>query len=278
MKEIIDIDIYTLMIAFSITIIPLAGLLYYRVPLLKDAMIGLVRMSLQLSLVAVYLEYVFKLNSPWLNSLWVIIMILISIYTTIKRMRLQFRLFIIPFLISGLTSVIIIDLFFLGYVIKLDYLFDARYFIPISGMVLGNAMNHNIVGLTSYFGGLTSNRELYYYLLTNNNSKTLAIAPFIRNALLKGLNPLVATMTVMGLISLPGMMTGQILGGSSPSTAIKYQIMIMLAIFTGVSINLMLSIFFSNRFIFDSYDRLSKNIFHPKNNNKKNKQKIANAH
>jgi len=275
MKAIIDIDIYTLMIAFSITIIPLAGLLYYRVPLLKDAMIGLVRMSLQLSLVAVYLEYVFKLNSPWLNSLWVIIMILISIYTTIKRMRLQFRLFIIPFLISGLTSVIIIDLFFLGYVIKLDYLFDARYFIPISGMVLGNAMNHNIVGLTSYFGGLTTNRELYYFLLTNNNSKTLAIAPFIRDALHKGLNPLVATMTVMGLISLPGMMTGQILGGSSPSTAIKYQIMIMLAIFTGVSINLILSIFFSNRFIFDSYDRLSKNIFHPKNNNKKNKQKIT---
>ncbi len=264
MKEIIDIDIYTLMIAFSITLIPLAGLLYYRVPLLKDAMIGLVRMSLQLSLVAVYLEYVFKLNSAWLNSLWVIIMILISIYTTIKRMRLQFRLFIIPLLISGLTSIIIIDLFFLGYVIKLDYLFDARYFIPISGMVLGNAMNNNIVGLTSYFDGLTSNRELYYYLLTNNNSKTLAIAPFIRDALRKGLNPLVATMTVMGLISLPGMMTGQILGGSSPTTAIKYQIMIMLAIFTGVSINLMLSIFFSNRFIFDSYDRLSKNIFHSK--------------
>jgi len=100
-------------------------------------------------------------------------------------------------------------------------------------------MNHNIVGLTTYFDGLTRNRNLYYFLLTNNNNKTAAVAPFIREALQKGLNPLIATMMVMGLISLPGMMTGQILGGSSPAIAIKYQIMIMLAIFTGVSINLL---------------------------------------
>lgn len=269
MKAIIDIDIFSLLFAFSILIIPIAGFLYYRVPLIKDTMIAIIRMSVQLALVAVYLEYVFKLNNAWLNSLWVIVMISVSIFTAIKRMRLQFRKFIVPFIISGLTSVIIIDAFFLGYVIKLDYVFDARYFIPISGMVLGNAMNHNIVGLTTYFDGLTRNRELYYFLLTNNNNKTAALAPFIREALRKGLNPLIATMMVMGLISLPGMMTGQILGGSSPAIAIKYQIMIMLAIFTGVSINLLLSIIVSNISIFDPYDRLVNNIF-IKNKIKKN--------
>ncbi len=261
MKGIVDIDLISLLLAFSIILLPLAGFFYYRVPLIKDTVIGLVRMSLQLSLVAVYLEFVFKLNSPWLNSLWVIVMILVGIYTTIRRMRLNFRMFIVPFLISGLTSVIIIDAFFLGCVIRLDYIFDARYFIPISGMILGNAMNHNIVGLSAYFDGLNSNRELYYFLLVNNDSKTAAIAPFIRKGLKRGMNPLVATMSVMGLISLPGMMTGQILGGSSPAIAIKYQIMIMLAIFAGVSINLMLSIMFSNRFIFDGYARLRRNIF-----------------
>lgn len=264
MKEIMDINLFSLLIAFSIMLIPIAGFLYYRVPLVKDTVIGLIRMSLQLSLVAVYLEYIFKYNSVWLNTLWVVVMILIAVYTSIKRMRLNFRMFIVPFLISGFTSVMIIDAFFLGYIIKLDYIFDARYFIPISGMVLGNAMNHNIVGLTAYFDGLVTNRELYYYLLVNNNNKAAAVAPFIREGLRRGLNPLVATMTVMGLISLPGMMTGQILGGSSPAVAIKYQIMIMLAIFSGVSINLLLSVMFSNRFIFDSYDRLRRNIFNGK--------------
>ena len=261
MKPIVDIDIFSLLLGFAIMIIPIAGFLYYRIPLIKDTIIALLRMSVQLFLVALYLEYIFKLNSPYLNSLWVLVMILVGVVTSIKRMRLDFRLFVIPFIISGLTSLLIIDAFFLGAVIRLDNVFDARYFVPISGIILGNAMNHNIVGLSTYFDGLMSNRELYYFLLVNNNNRATALIPFIREGLQRGLNPMIATMSVMGLISLPGMMTGQILGGSSPAVAIKYQIMIMLAIFAGCSINLLFSIFFSNRFIFDSYDRLRPNIF-----------------
>jgi putative ABC transport system permease protein len=261
MKGIVDIDIFSLLISFAIMLIPIAGFLYYRVPLIKDTAIGLVRMSVQLSLVAIYLEYIFKLNSPYLNSFWVLIMILVGVQTSIKRMHLDFRLFIVPFIISGLTSLIIIDAFFLGIIIRPENVFDARYFVPISGMILGNAMNHNIVGLSTYLDGLNSNRELYYFLLVNGNNRAVAVMPFIRDGLKRALNPLIATMSVMGLISLPGMMTGQILGGSSPAVAIKYQIMIMLAIFAGCSINLLFSIFFSNRFIFDAYDRLKKNIF-----------------
>ena len=60
-------------------------------------------------------------------------------------------------------------------------------------------------------------------------------------------------MSVMGLISLPGMMTGQILGGASPATAIKYQIMIMIAIFVGCVLSLTLSLWYANVKIFDKY-------------------------
>ena len=111
-------------------------------------------------------------------------------------------------------------------------------------MVLGNSLNHNIVGLTAWFEGMTKKKELYYFLLTNGGNERNAMRPFIQDALRKGLNPLIATMSVMGLISLPGMMTGQILGGASPAVAIKYQIMIMLAIFTGCTLTLLLSILF----------------------------------
>jgi len=261
MSGVMDIDITTLLIGFIIMIIPIAGLWYFRVPLIKDTLIGLVRMSIQLSLVALYLEYIFKWNNPWINSLWVIIMIVVGVHTSIKRIRLNFRIFWLPFLISGLTSIIIVDAFFLGFVIRLDNIFDARYFVPISGMILGNAMSHTIVGLSTYLDGINKERNLYQFLLINTNSRKAALSSFIREALRRGLNPLIATMTVMGLISLPGMMTGQILGGSSPATAIKYQIMIMLAIFAGCSINLLFSIMFANSFIFDKYQRLKSNIF-----------------
>jgi putative ABC transport system permease protein len=127
-------------------------------------------------------------------------------------------------------------------------------------MVLGNSLNHNIVGLTAYFGGLQQKKELYYFLLTNSGSKRQALLPFVSDALLKGLNPLIATMSVMGLISLPGMMTGQILGGASPAIAIKYQIMIMLAIFVGCTLTLILSILFSGKQLFDEYGNLKPEI------------------
>ncbi|MFW5700697.1 MAG: ABC transporter permease, partial [Cyclobacteriaceae bacterium] len=176
--------------------------------------------------------------------------------TIVYRVKLIWHNFLLPVILAGLLSMMIIDGFFLGTVIRLDYFFDARYFIPISGMVLGNSINHNIVGLTTYFEGLSKRNELYYFILTNNGSRKQAIRPYIQDAIVKALNPLLANMSVIGLISLPGMMTGQILGGASPAIAIKYQVMIMLAIFVGCAMILVISILFSNFFVFDAYDNI----------------------
>jgi len=260
MKSAMDISLFDLGISFSALLIPIAFLLYYKVKIVKDILIGAARMVIQLSLVAIYLEWIFNLNNAWVNCLWILIMISVGVYTSIKRIGLNWRYFILPFFTASIISVIIIDTFFLGFIIKLDNIFDARYFVPITGMILGNSLNHNIVGLTTYLKGFTEKSELYYFLLTNSSSFKITLRPFITEAIKRGLNPLIASMSVIGLISLPGMMTGQILGGSSPVIAIKYQIMIMLAIFVGCSINLLLSIIFSNYVIFDSGKRL-KNDF-----------------
>jgi len=79
------------------------------------------------------------------------------------------------------------------------------------------------------------------------------LVPGQGKVLVKGLNPLLATMSVIGLISLPGMMTGQILGGASPVIAIKYQVMIMLAIVVGCTLTLVLSILLSKNKLFDDF-------------------------
>ncbi|MCW3789020.1 ABC transporter permease [Plebeiibacterium sediminum] len=261
MGQIINIEITDLAIGFAIMIIPVSFFLYFKIKLVKSVLIGLLRMVIQLSLLAVYLEWIFDKNSALINSIWVVLMILVGVSTSINRIGLNWKIFVLPMILASLTTVLIIDSFFLGLVIKLDYVFDARYFIPITGMMLGNSLNHNIVGLTSYYSGLSEKSDLYYFLLTNSGDASLAKRPFIAEAVKRGLNPLIATMTVIGLISLPGMMTGQILGGSAPSVAIKYQVMIMLAIFTGCTLNLFLTILFSNRYIFDGYQRFKENVF-----------------
>ncbi|PWD98066.1 ABC transporter permease [Marinilabilia rubra] len=254
----IDIEIVDLLIGFSILVLPIIVFLYFRIRLIKDLLVSILRMIGQLFLVAVYLEWIFEKNNAWINSLWVVVMILIGAGTVLKRVKLNWKEYLFPFILAGFISMIIIDSFFLGLVLKLDYVFDARYFVPISGMVLGNSLNHNIVGLSTYFDGLSQKRELYYFILTNSGSKKKAILPFIQDALIKGLNPLLANMSVIGLISLPGMMTGQILGGASPVVAIKYQVMIMLAIFVGCTMTLVLSVLFSGRFLFDDYGRVKE--------------------
>ena len=160
MNSIVDIKLFDLALGFIIILIPIFFFYYYRVKIIKDLLISMARMMLQLMLVALYLEWIFDKNSAWINIFWVTVMIFVGIFTTIKRVGLNWRYFIIPFFIAGLSSVLIIDSFFLGFVIKLDYVFDARYFIPITGMILGNSINHNVVGLSSYFDGLSEKGEV----------------------------------------------------------------------------------------------------------------------
>jgi putative ABC transport system permease protein len=86
----------------------------------------------------------------------------------------------------------------------------------------------------------------------------------MREALKTAFNPLIASITVIGLISLPGMMTGQILGGSSPEVAIKYQVMLMLTIFVATLLSVVLTITLANRLVFDGLGNMKKGVL--KNN------------
>ncbi len=83
-----------------------------------------------------------------------------------------------------------------------------------------------------------------------------AIMPYIKNALISSIKPTVSSMATIGLVSLPGMMTGQILGGSVPVEAIMYQIAIMIAIYVTRYINILISIIFSNNYLFDEFNQV----------------------
>ena len=120
-------------------------------------------------------------------------------------------------------------------------------------MILGNMLSANVIALNSFYGSLNRERQLYRYLLGNGASPSEALTPFMREARIKSFNPTIAAMAVMGLIALPGTMTGQILGGSSPSVAIKYQIMLMITIFASSLISVLLTLWISRKKTFDKY-------------------------
>ncbi len=261
MKGAIDISWWMLASGYLLMLIPLAIFRYYRSGLEKATVWAVLRMTVQLLLVGLYLEYIFKWDNPWINLAWVFVMTIVASYTVIKRTGLRLRLFFVPVLLSTLASIVLIDYYFLGYVIGLKNIFTARYFIPITGMLLGNSLKNVIIALDSFYHRIDDEQITYRWELANGATRAEALLPFMRFALKKAFNPLIATTAVMGLISLPGMMTGQILGGSDPMVAVKYQIMILVVIFSSTSLNVWLTILFSGRIAFDAYDNLRREIF-----------------
>jgi len=259
--DIIDLTWGQLAIGFGILIFPALILWKYKTGLLKKMGIAVVRMTLQLIFVGYYLEYLFEYDNPWVNLAWIMIMVVVADFATIDRSELRRNNYLI-LSIFGATflGIVIIDLFFLKFVIQLPHIMAAQYSIPITGMVLGNCLRSNVIGLNEFYYSIDQHQERYRFYLANGANQKEALFPFFRTALKKSANPTLASMATIGLVALPGMMTGQILSGSSPLIAIKYQIMIMLAIFSGTVLSVYLGIIFSSKFVFDERKRFDRTI------------------
>lgn len=251
----IDIDYWSLLIGMLLMAIPIYYLWKYNTGMVKGALLAMVRMVVQLFLVGLYLKYLFILDNAWVNAAWVLVMVFVATETALTRTRLQRGVLMLPLLIGFLTAAILIGLYFLGLVLKLNSVFSAQYFIPIFGILMGNMLGVNVIGLSTFYNGLQREQVLYYYLLGNGATRNEAIAPFVKQAIVRAFSPAVANMAVMGLVALPGTMIGQILGGSTPDVAIKYQMMIIVITISASMLSLMISISLSKRQAFDAFGR-----------------------
>lgn len=250
-----DIDYISLSIGLLLLIIPIYFLWKYKTGIVKATIIGSIRMVIQLFFIGLYLKYLFYYNNPWINALWVIIMVMVAAETALTRTQIKRSILMIPISIGFLVTVVLIGFYFLVCVLKLDNAFSAQYFIPIFGILMGNMLSVNVIALNAFYSGLQREQQLYYYILGNGGSRFEALTPFIRQALIKSFSPAIANMAVMGLVALPGTMIGQILGGSPPDIAIKYQLMIIVITVSASMLSLIITIALASRRSFDEYDR-----------------------
>lgn len=254
----IDISYISLLVGNLLLLIPIFYIWYYETKLLKAICIGAVRMVVQMLFIGVYLRYLFEWDNPVINSVWVFIMVYIASETALTRTRVKRRVLMMPLVIGFVVAGVLIGLYFLGIVLKLDNVFSAQYFIPIMGILLGNMLTVNVIAVGTFYSTLQREQNLYYFLLGNGASRSEALKPFVRQAIVKSFSPTIANMAVMGLVSLPGTMIGQILGGSSPHVAIKYQIMIVVITMSASMLSLMIAIQLSSKRAFDGYGRMKQ--------------------
>lgn len=254
------ISYLNLFVYLLLIIIPILIFMYLRIKLINRLIIAVIRMVVQLGFVAVYLEYIFELNNPLINGLWIAIMILVANQAIVRQSGLKFKVFYLSTMPAYLISIIFIFLtFFILFDIRV--LLSARYLIPLGGMILGNILRGNIISLDRFYHSISKRQDEYIFYISMGASVNEALKPFMAEAIKAAISPYIATVATMGLVSLPGMMTGQILGGASPLVAIQYQIMIMVAIFVTSTVSTYLVLIFSSGRAFDGFGRLKEGIF-----------------
>ena len=242
---------------FGITLlIPFGINQYYRLELGKDMAIGVGRMTLQLIAIGIYLEYLFYLDNLAINVIWIVLMVLIGAASISSKAKLPYRYLFLPVTTGLVVGLLPLLLLICVVFIRPTPIYNAQYLIPLAGMLLGNSLSGNIVALQNLFTAYQDRKSEYEGALSLGASPIYASMPFLRSAIQKSFAPILASMVTTGLVTLPGMMTGQILGGVAPITAIKYQLMIMIAIFVMISISVTLSLRLSLNKVINSQGRI----------------------
>ncbi|MEZ8142855.1 permease [Enterovibrio norvegicus FF-33] len=255
MNEALNINSWALAGLYLLFIIPLFFFQRWQLGLSKNLISAVVRMTLQLAVVGLYLQTLFAFANIWLNTLWLLIMILVASGTICKQASASLKQLIPPILAGQLLAMsLVLPVLMIG-VIQAEPWWKAQYLIPVAGMLLGNALSANVLALERLLTSLKKRHaeyQFYVALGAPNPSR-----PFLREALTAALRPPIAAMSTLGIVSLPGMMTGQILGGTEPLLAVKYQLVIMVAIFISVFVSAATTLYFVSRRLFNRYGQLT---------------------
>lgn len=214
----------------------LAGLLVFMSMLLswglqlrlhRDMLWGAVRSFVQLTLVGYVLGFIFTSGAWYWVALALVIMLGVAAHTARGRIveSMWGKTWIVSLAIVGGSLAVL--LYITIAVLRIHPWYDPRYLLPLAGMIIGNAMNAATLALSHFAGALRQRRNEIETALALGATASQAIHQIRRDALRTAIVPSVNSMLVVGVVSLPGMMTGQILAGNDPTQAVRYQIMVM---------------------------------------------------
>jgi putative ABC transport system permease protein len=195
----------------------------------RSQLIAGARMIVQLLLVGLVLRTVFTLGSPWLVGGVLVAMLASAAWETMSRQQRRFAGHWAYSVGAGSIAVATLPVTVLAIaLLHPQPWFAPRFAIPMFGIVLGNAMSGISVALDAFNTAIVREQRGIEARLALGATRDEALAPVRREALRSGIIPTINQMSAAGIITLPGMMTGQVLAGMSPFEAAKYQIFVLL--------------------------------------------------
>jgi putative ABC transport system permease protein len=256
-----DIPVTGLFFAFLLLAIPVFIMHTTRLSMMRETVWSFLRMSVQLALAGVFLTVLFDYNDPLLNVLWLSVMIAVAAFETVRKQELSIRKLYLPTVAAFVIATILSLIYFETLILQGGGFSEARFLIPIGGMLLGNSLGGTIIAVSLFYNDLRRNEHRYISALSFGAQRTEALLPHFRTALKSALKPSLGNVAVMGIVFLPGLMTGQLIAGLSPMTAITYQIALMLTIYTSTTVCVTLAIILTSYSSFDGFGMLKKEIF-----------------
>ncbi len=249
-----DLSYGDVLIASLLIIINGAISLLLRLDLERRLFIASLRTLVQLFAVGFLLQWIFQQQHWGMILLWMLIMTLTAGLSAVGRVERRYSRMWLDSLTAVLLSSWLLTCISLMVIIPPQTWKDqpAQYAIPFLGLILGNALNGISLGLGRFTESLVQERDLIEMRLTLGATRWEAARDSVRQAVRTGMIPTINSMMVVGLVSLPGIMTGQLLAGVSPVAAVKYQIVIMFLIGAGTAMGTILVVLFAYRRMFNS--------------------------
>jgi putative ABC transport system permease protein len=251
----IELSLFRFGLVYVLLFIVLGIMRYARADSTKLMFIGSVRMTVQMVIIGFVLEFIFGNPRPVFTVLFIACTTGFAIYRVLavqKDLNLRFKFIVVGALVfSGMFTI-----FYFVFVIVQVSFFNPQYTIPLAGMLIGNAMNGISLGLKSFMESIKNNRPQIGTMLNIGASPDAILKPHINTAIETALLPTINSMLGMGIVFLPGMVTGQILSGTLPTTAIMYQIAISISISAAVCLAVFLSLKFGSQTLYNKKNQI----------------------
>lgn len=239
-KGIIDLSYLDLAVVYGLVLLVIGLARLRGIGQERDMLIASLRMVVQLLALGYVLHLVFALSSPAPVLLIMLIMAVFSVQAVASRVRERMPNF---YRVVGVAIFIGCGgatFFFCSLVIGLTPWYDPRYLIPLAGMIIGNSMTGASLAAERLAAEMKDRRDEIEAMLCLGASSRQASREAVRSAYRAALIPSINAMAAMGIVFIPGMMTGQILSGTDPIIAVKYQIAIMCVITGSVAVTSLL--------------------------------------
>lgn len=225
-----SLSLFDLILA-SLLVIAMIGLSgFIKLGMGKTLLIASVRTLVQLSTIGFLLVYIFASNQWYIILAILAVMTLIAAYTAAKRISKPYKGLNVDILLAIALPTLLVVAFTIGAILRISPWYTPQYIIPILGLTLGNSLTAISLCSNQLINSLHDEQASIQMKQSLSANKWEATHSLVKQAINNGMTPTINSMMVVGLVSLPGMMTGQILAGADPALAARYQIMTMFII------------------------------------------------